>query len=153
MEQKENGDANYGGKPRVTDKRGQNKRVEESVAAVGAEGTLTAEALTLLEAQALADDSTPVVPDKKPVLAAFVVILDHEGNVQASSELEILEQVTTARPATFGDMYSAASHIQKDIQSQETTLRIMGGLAQQAAVAQQAAMAQKIQGQMMVPRR
>jgi hypothetical protein len=152
MEMKEQGDPNYGA-PKVTDKRAQARTAAEQEFQAAQEMS-TEEKLALLQAQAAADDSTPVVPNYTAVLTAFIVVLDHEGNVQASSELGVLENLSLARPATFSDMFSAAAHIQKDIAGQETTHRVMTGLAQQAAAAQQAAMAQKIQGQMgLVPRR
>lgn len=137
--------------PRIVDKRGQNKRPEPE--SNGHVEMTEEEKLELLQAQAAADDSTGVDPEYRAVLTAFVVVLDHEGNVQASSELEILEGLSLARPATFSDMYSAAAHVMKDISGQETTHRVMMGLAQQAQAAQQAAVAQRIQGQMGLARR
>lgn len=156
MEMKEQGDPNYGA-PKVTDKRAQARaaaELEELKAASEFKSELTPEEKdALLENQARTDDSTPIVPNLTPVLTAFVVVLDHEGNVQASSELETLNSLSIARPATFSDMFAAASHIQKDIAGQEVAHRVMTGLAQQAVAAQQAVQAQKIQAQMGLGRR
>lgn len=143
-------DQESNGAPRIVDNRGKKKVIEIDD---GQPEMTEEEKLALLQAQAEADDSTPINPEYRAVLTAFVVVLDHEGNVQASSELNILEGLSLARPATFSDMYSAAAHIQKDIAGQESTHRVMMGLAQQAQVAQQAAVAQRIQGQMGLARR
>lgn len=153
MEQKENGDPNYGGagEPlRVTDKRGAARAAEgldelrEEIVAAQAEEpiTLNEEELAALLAQHAAGDDSNAEP-KPQVLTAFIVLIDHDGNVQAQSALDVLDSVDVSRAATFSDMYSAACHIQKDISGQEVTHRVMMGIAQQAQAVQQAAMSNR----------
>lgn len=165
MDQEENGVG-----PRVIDNRRKLKSASEPV-------EMTAEQLDLLREQAAADDSTEVDPapaddrdghagvldeeiaaappldTRMPVLTAFVVVISHDGNVQATADQSLLEKVVMARTPTFLDMYSAAAHIQKDIAGLETAQRVISGLQQQAEAAQQAQLAARIQGQMQQARR
>ena len=145
MEQKALGDPNYGG-TRVVDKRHTAQAAQEVREEMALhESVREAEAAQMdeiLRQQAVNDDSVSV--PKPQVMTAFVVIMDHEGNVQAQSDLSVVGGFDVLRAATFSDMYSAACHIQKDISGQEVTHRVMMGLAQQAQAAQQAAMAHKL---------
>jgi hypothetical protein len=62
-------------------------------------------------------------PHEEPVnhvAAAFLVVLHHDGQVTATSDLTQVQGMVTARSATLTDMYSAAAHVQKNVQVQET---------------------------------
>lgn len=128
---------------RVVDNRGKAKEQPQP------QSNITDADFEVLKAQAAADDSTPIHdPNRKPVLTAFVVVVDYDGNVQANSDLHLLEHVEMSRPATYSDMYAAAGLIQKDIACQETSVRVMQRIAEEAQRAQEAAMSNQMRQQM-----
>ena len=151
-------DQENNGAPRITDKRGANHKPANAQPLQPPQfGELDAEALEKLREQAAADDSTPHDPDRRPMLTAFLVIIDHDGSAQATTAFEILEQLELSRPATFADMYSAAAHIQKDIQNQEAALHTAARLKAEAQQAQDQLLAARVRQQQMqgqgVPRK
>ena len=136
------------GAPRIVDKRGKGN----PIAAVDAREReiREAEAAALLAKQAAADDSTPVQdPNYKPVLTAFLVILDHAGNVTATSSIELVNELQLSREAVLPDMYSAAAHIMKDVQEQETAVRVMNVRQQQASAAREQMQAERLHQQVL----
>lgn len=116
---------------RVTDKRGL-RRAEE---ADGVE--LSEEQLDQLREQAANDDSTPPNPNARMMMTAFLVCVDHLGNVQATGDINTVNDMVLSRQATLADMYSAAGHIQKDISVQESVVRVLGAMQQQAMAARE----------------
>jgi hypothetical protein len=133
------------GAPRIVDNRGKNKNPVPPVQ----ESQFTDEQLEALREQAAADDSTPIQnPDFKPVLTAFLVVLGHDGTVSATGDIGLINDLQLSREAVLPDMYSAAAHIMKDVNQQETTIRVLEGLRQQANAAREQMMAERVQQQM-----
>lgn len=109
---------------------------------------MTEEQKALLMAQAQGDDSSPLDEKRRHVLTAFVVVVNHDGSVNASSEFSFLDDILMAREATFMDMHSASGHVMKDVSNAELTGRIMQGIQAQANAAREAIQAQQVQSMM-----
>lgn len=131
---------------RVTDKRGTGNP-DAYIGETTQE--MTPEDISVLHRQAAQDDSTMPDPNFTPILTAFAVFIDFEGNVQATADLELLNTVELSRAATFPDMYSAAAMIQKDIAGQEIAQRVLTSLQQQAQRSQEALTAAQVQQRLM----
>lgn len=94
-------------------------------------------------------DHTDGVAEKKKLQTAFVVIVDEDGSVQATSELDTSEY-EVAREATYGDMRRGCSEVVADINALQSAQNVFAMLDQQAramAEAQQnAKIVEKLRG-------
>lgn len=140
-------DQDSNGAPRIIDNRGKNRGAQPLQAPQFEE--LSEEQLEALRDQAMQDNATPPNLERRPVLTGFIVVIDHDGMVQATSDMSLLEQVELARECNFADMYSACAQIQKDISNQEVAVRVTAQLRAQAAEAQEQLAAAQMRQKMM----
>lgn len=110
------------------------QRIEE-LRAIGAERDLTQEeAGELLRLQAAED--TGVAEDAVyPVATAFLVLVHHDGTVQANPDVNII--MAAERLASIDDMYAGCSVVVRDIQASMTAKQVVFGLQVSAQAMQE----------------
>lgn len=115
---------------RITDKRGKNKMTEEHQHENGV---------------AVTDDNNPIpaAPQRRAVGTCFGVIVELDGTIRATGDITELAGVQPHRQLTFHDMYAASAHLMKDIETQETAMRVANMLHQQAQMAMDQARVQQ----------
>ena len=96
----------------------------------------------LLEAQAAATDTGPAL---RPVMTAFIVIVNQDGSHMAAGDLEIINSISLDRIATADDVYGSCAVVMRDIMTTETAARTQHAMAQMGAAMQQQAQAQQLQ--------
>lgn len=107
----------------------------------------TLDALTPEQQEQLAAlaEETGTEPELHPVTTAFVVIIETNGAVVATADLDAVERIRLQRQPSADDIYGACSSVQKSITAQETA-----GFTQQAMLAMSQAVARQQQEQQLL---
>ena len=79
------------------------------------------------------------------VLAAFIVWIDYDGNINAASDLS-LAKINPSRPATAAEMYGGCANVMKDINLQQSA-NLTGQVAAQNVIAGMMQATQQMQSQ------
>ncbi len=149
--------------PRITDKRGQNRRPPEAqpeaslfserievLRAIHAERPLTEEEqsellhLQALEAELQQSEPQQASEDAPRVTTAFLVLVQPDGQVVATSDMST--RFYSERAANVNDMYSGCQLVVRDIQASITSQHTIAMMQQQMEAARQQAMAAQLNG-------
>lgn len=123
---------------RITDKRGKNKVTEPA----------PEPNLFYAEAEEPVVEDIPAAPARRAVATCFGVIMELDGTLRATGDITELASVQPHRLASFHDMYTASAHLQKDIVTEETAMRVLNGLQQLQQQALSAMEQARVQQQM-----
>ena len=102
------------------------------------------------EKQRLFEAANNAEPEARQVRTAFLVIINPEGDVQVTAELNVPLQ--RAHIPNNDEIYSACATVQKDILVQDTSVRTAMTMQQVAMQAQQQFQAQRLAQSLNLPR-